>query len=108
MDPDNRRAVDWEARRAALADPPPKLDLIRRALALRARRPQAFSGSYEPLRAGPDAVAFMRGGEVLAATLLRGEPVELKLPAGDWRDVLAEREVSGTLTLDGIALLERT
>ena len=83
VDPDNRRAVDWEARRAALSDPPPKLDLIRRALALRARRPQAFSGTYEPLRAGPDAVAFTRGGEVLAATLLRGEPVELKLPAGE-------------------------
>ncbi len=107
VDPDNRRAVDWEARRAALADPPPKLDLIRRALALRARRPRAFSGTYEPLRAGPDAVAFTRGGEVLAAALLRGDPVELKLPAGDWRDVLAEREVSGTLTLDAIALLER-
>ena len=107
VDPDNRRPVDWEERRAALADPPPKLDLIRRALALRARRPEAFSGAYEPLRAGPDAVAFVRGGEVLAAALLRGEPVELQLPAGEWRDVLAEREVSGTLTLDGIALLTR-
>ena len=67
-----------------------------------------FAGTYEPLRAGPDAVAFVRGGAVLAAALLRGEPVELPLPAGEWRDVLAEREVSGTLTLDGIALLERT
>jgi (1->4)-alpha-D-glucan 1-alpha-D-glucosylmutase len=107
VDPDNRRPVDWEQRRAALDDPPPKLDLIRRALALRARRPEAFSGSYEPLRAGPDVVAFVRGGEVLAAALLRGEPVELALPDGEWHDVLAEREVSGALTLDGIALLTR-
>jgi (1->4)-alpha-D-glucan 1-alpha-D-glucosylmutase len=107
VDPDNRRAVDWDERRAALEDPPPKLDLILRALALRSERPEAFSGSYEPLPAGPDAVAFMRGGDVLAAALLRGEPVELALPAGEWRDVLGERTVSGALTLDGIALLTR-
>jgi (1->4)-alpha-D-glucan 1-alpha-D-glucosylmutase len=108
VDPDNRRPVDWEQRRAALADPPPKLDLIRRALALRAASPEAFSGAYEPLRAGADAVAFVRGGTVLAAVRLRGEPVELALPEGTWRDVLAAREVSGTLTLDGIALLARS
>jgi (1->4)-alpha-D-glucan 1-alpha-D-glucosylmutase len=99
--------VDWEERRAALADPPPKLDLIVRALALRARRPEALEGSYEPLDAGPDAVAFVRGGDVVAGALLRGEPVTLKLPAGAWRDVLAERTLSGSATLDGIALLER-
>jgi (1->4)-alpha-D-glucan 1-alpha-D-glucosylmutase len=108
VDPDNRRAVDWDERRAALADPPPKLRLIMRALALRAERPEAFAGAYEPLDAGPDAVAFVRGGEVVAATLLRGGPVEIELPAGDWLDVLAERTLSGTLTLDGIALLKRT
>ena len=53
VDPDNRRPVDWEARRRALAspEPPAKLDLIRRTLALRARRPAAFAGSYEPLEA---------------------------------------------------------
>jgi (1->4)-alpha-D-glucan 1-alpha-D-glucosylmutase len=107
VDPDNRRTVDWQARREALADPPLKLDLIKRALALRAKRPEAFSGSYEPLEAGPDAVAFLRGGDVLSAVLLRGEPVTLDLPQGEWRDALGERQVSGTLTLDGIALLER-
>lgn len=107
VDPDNRRAVDWQARREALSDPPPKLDLIRRALALRARRPEAFAGAYEPLRAGEDAVAFVRGGEVVAGTLLRGEPVEVALPAGDWRDVLGERTLSGSVTLDAITLLER-
>ena len=49
----------------------------------------------------------MRGGDVVAGALLRGEPVTLKLPAGEWRDVLAERTVSGSVTLDGIALLTR-
>jgi (1->4)-alpha-D-glucan 1-alpha-D-glucosylmutase len=107
VDPDNRRPVDWEERRAALADPPPKLDLIVRALALRARRPEAFEGAYEPLDAGADAIAFVRGGDVVAGALLRGEPVELQLPEGEWRDVLAERTLSGSVTLDGIALLER-
>ena len=62
VDPDNRRPVDWEARREALArlragEAPRdfgerKLDLIRRALALRARRPAAFAGTYEPVDAG--------------------------------------------------------
>jgi (1->4)-alpha-D-glucan 1-alpha-D-glucosylmutase len=107
VDPDNRRAVDWDERRAALDDPPPKLDLIVRALALRAERPEAFTGDYAPLPAGDRAIAFVRGDAVLAATLLRGEPVSLALPPGEWRDVLDERTVSGTLTLDGIALLAR-
>ena len=76
VDPDNRRPVDWEARRAALdalrdgVEPTRetmKLHLIWRALELRARRPEAFAGAYTPLDAGPDALAFTRGedGEVL-------------------------------------------
>jgi (1->4)-alpha-D-glucan 1-alpha-D-glucosylmutase len=71
VDPDNRRPVDWEARRRALADPPPKLRTIREALALRARRPDVFAGSYEPVDAGPDVCAFERGGEVRVAVPLR-------------------------------------
>jgi (1->4)-alpha-D-glucan 1-alpha-D-glucosylmutase len=107
VDPDNRRAVDWDERRAALDDPPPKLRLILRALALRAERPAAFSGTYDPLPAGSDAVAFVRGDDVVAGALLRGAPISLALPAGKWRDVLGDRTVSGTVTLDGIALLAR-
>jgi (1->4)-alpha-D-glucan 1-alpha-D-glucosylmutase len=107
VDPDNRREVDWDARRAALEDPPPKLDLILRALALRAERPEAFAGAYEPLPAGPDAVAFVRGGDVVAAVLLRGDPVTVTLPVGEWRDVLTDRTFSNTVTLDGLALLTR-
>jgi (1->4)-alpha-D-glucan 1-alpha-D-glucosylmutase len=107
VDPDNRREVDWDERRAAVEDPPPKLDLILRALALRAERPEAFAGGYEPLRAGPDAVAFVRGGDVVAGVLLRGEPVTVTLPDGEWDDVLGEGTVSGSFELDGRALLAR-
>ncbi|MDF2750156.1 MAG: treY [Gaiellaceae bacterium] len=89
VDPDNRRPVDWEARRRALAgpDPPAKLDLIRRTLALRARRPRAFAGGYEPLEGGPDTCAYTRAGEVLVAVAVRGELREPR-PAGAWRDVV--------------------
>jgi len=88
VDPDNRRPVDWELRRRLLAEPPPKLELIRRSLALRARRPTAFTGSYEPLDAGEDVVAFVRGGEVLVAVAVRGDLLAFRPPPGDWRDVL--------------------
>ena len=88
VDPDNRRPVDWKERRRALAsaEPPAKLDLIRRTLALRARRPAPFAGSYEPLAAGEDNVAFLRGGEVKVAVALRGQLHEPRT-AGEWRDV---------------------
>ena len=82
VDPDNRRPVDWarrrallgEVRRGAAATPETrKLWLIVRALTLRAHRPDAFGGSYTPLAAGDDAVAFLRGDSVLAATALRDD-----------------------------------
>jgi (1->4)-alpha-D-glucan 1-alpha-D-glucosylmutase len=130
VDPDNRRPVDWDARRAALADllrgaaPTPatmKLFVISRALALRARRPEVFAGgAYTPLDAGPDAVAFTRGedGEVLVAVVVRpaGAAASIDVPAGRWRDVLGEgepRELGGPTPLGelagrhGLALLER-
>ena len=88
VDPDNRRPVDWELRRRLLgsADAPPKLELLQAALTLRARRPAAFAGSYEPLDAGEDAVTFTRGGEVLVAVAVRGELGRVE-PQGKWRDV---------------------
>jgi hypothetical protein len=85
-------------------------------LTLRAARPSAFSGGYTPLPAGDDACAFIRGGAVLVACALRGEPAgAVDVPAGTWRDVLAggERRLSGRVPLaellgeHGIALLER-
>ena len=79
VDPDNRRPVDWDARRRALtelkAGAPPtretaKLFLIWKTLQLRAQRPEAFAGGYEPIEA-EDVCAFTRGGEVLVAVPLR-------------------------------------
>ena len=94
VDPDNRRPVDWELRRRLLADdPPPKLDLIRRTLALRARRPAAFAGSYEPLEAGGDVCAFTRGGEALVAVAVRGELAGFRPPPGEWGDVHRTRHL---------------
>jgi (1->4)-alpha-D-glucan 1-alpha-D-glucosylmutase len=109
VDPDNRRPVDWDARRAALVhlrsggEPRDygerKLDLIHRALALRARRPAAFAGAYEPVDAGPDVCAYLRGGEVLVVVPVRaGAGTEVPVPGG-WRNVL-----SGSWP---VALLER-
>jgi (1->4)-alpha-D-glucan 1-alpha-D-glucosylmutase len=124
VDPDNRRPVDWALRRRLLAelqagaeptDETRKLWLIVRALTLRAERPEAFAGSYEPLDVGPDAVAFVRGGSVLAAAALRAAvpDVALDLPAGTWHDVLGDRRLRGRIALSelltdqGISLLER-
>jgi len=125
VDPDNRRPVDWDARREALAalrrgeDSDPKLLVVAKALALRARRPEAFSGAYTPVEAGDCVCAFARGdGEVLVIVPVRSchgstlQPVEL---AGAWRDVLtgALREVSRRTQVTeltsahGLALLER-
>jgi (1->4)-alpha-D-glucan 1-alpha-D-glucosylmutase len=80
VDPDNRRPVDWDARRRALAElrggtPPTretaKLFLIWKTLQLRARRPEAFAGAYEPVEA-EGVCAFTRGGGgVLVAVPIR-------------------------------------
>jgi (1->4)-alpha-D-glucan 1-alpha-D-glucosylmutase len=127
VDPDNRRPVDWDARRAALAELQAgaaptratlKLHLITRALELRARRPEAFAGAYGAIEAGPDVCAFTRGdGEVLVVVAVRGggEGAEIDAPAGRWRNVLGggEHELEGPVAVQalvdpcGLALLER-
>jgi (1->4)-alpha-D-glucan 1-alpha-D-glucosylmutase len=119
VDPDNRRPVDWERRRrlldelrrgAAPTDESRKLWLIMRALVLRRTHAGAFAGSYEPLEAGDGTVAFLRGGDVLAAAAIRGDGEALALPPGRWRDVLHGGEHEGGTAVplrDGIALLER-
>jgi (1->4)-alpha-D-glucan 1-alpha-D-glucosylmutase len=110
VDPDNRRPVDYEARRRALAepDPPPKLRLIRAALGLRARRPEAFDGAYEALDAGPGVCAYLRGdaGEVLACVPVAEGAVPRLALGGRWRDVLTGQEVRPS-DVRGLALLER-
>ena len=102
VDPDNRRPVDWERRRALLRDGAPpdspdgrKLRLIRDLLALRARRPGAFAGTYVPLDAGPDVVAFLRGDAVAVTVPVRGAAALPPLPAGDWRPVVDPETFAG-------------
>jgi maltooligosyltrehalose synthase len=96
-----------------------KLFVIERALALRARRPQAFAGAYAPLDAGADVCAFTRGeqGEVVVVVALRdaGLSAALDVAPGRYRDVLYGREgelagavaVGGFVDRYGLALLER-
>jgi len=118
VDPDNRRAVDYDRRRALLARldegwvPPvdetgaAKLLLVSRALRLRRDDPDRFT-RYTPLEtvgeARDHAIAFDRGGVVAVATRL---PIRLAarggwgdaavmLPAGQWRDELTGRVVAG-------------
>ncbi len=124
VDPDNRRPVDYEMRRRVLSsartvDGPtawaerasgtPKLMVTTRALRLRAERPDAFSGDYEPLFAmgeGADhIVAFSRAGEVvtivprlpLAAASHRWFGTTLSLPGGSWRNVFTDTMHEGTI-----------
>ena len=85
VDPDNRRAVDFDARYRALAEPPPKLHVLREALALRARRDL---GEYRPLDLGEDVCAFLRGDDVAVVVPLRGQdPPAPSLP-GEWHELL--------------------
>jgi (1->4)-alpha-D-glucan 1-alpha-D-glucosylmutase len=114
VDPDNRRPVDWGMRREALAaldSGAPvdrtniKMHLIRRALSLRARRPEPFAGAYRPLRADGPLCAFTRGeDEVIAVAAVREDAADatFRLPedaAGEWRDVLAGPGPDGGRTL---------
>jgi (1->4)-alpha-D-glucan 1-alpha-D-glucosylmutase len=91
VDPDNRRPVDWSAHAAALREAAPtrrtlKAHLIKRVLRLRAERPEAFAGDYEPLDLGPDRVGFVRGGAIRVVVPLRfGDSAD----GGD-RDLLPE------------------
>ena len=121
VDPDNRRPVDWAARRDLLtrldegwlpdvdAEGAAKLLVTTSALRLRRYRPEEFTG-YRPLPAdGPaaaHAVAFQRSSSLVAvATRLPvglaarggwGDTV-LALPDGaaDWHDVVTDTAVDG-------------
>jgi (1->4)-alpha-D-glucan 1-alpha-D-glucosylmutase len=104
VDPDNRRPVDFDRRarllRAGEFTDEPKLWLTSELLALRARRPEAFAGGYEPVDAGEKTVAFVRGGDVLVIVELGGGRSRVCLPGGRWRDVVDARAY-------GVAVLER-
>jgi (1->4)-alpha-D-glucan 1-alpha-D-glucosylmutase len=146
VDPDNRRPVDFGLRRRLLAELAaglgpdevlaradeglPKLAVVRAALALRRRRPEAFgegpAGAYSPLAVdGPaagHAVAFARGGDaaIVVPRLVLGladrgwEATTVALPAGRWVDVITGEPADGgpvavadLLARFPVALLER-
>jgi (1->4)-alpha-D-glucan 1-alpha-D-glucosylmutase len=128
VDPDNRRPADFAAG-AEDGGAGEKATVTRAALALRARRPDAFgdAATYEPLPAeGPAAahcVAFARSGQaVTAVTRLSLRLAEadgwrgttLPLPPGRWADVLRPgREFTGHARVEDlfadtpVSLLER-
>ena len=128
VDPDNRRPVDYAARRAALeARTDPKIRVVGTALRLRRELPDTFlDGAYRPVPASGSGaahlVAFLRGDDVLVAvsrwtvTLAEvgwGDTI-MTLPAGIWTDRLTGRTHAGTpaateLFADlPVVLLERT
>ena len=100
VDPDNRRPVDWDERRRQLEEPTDaKFRLTKELLALRARRPEAFAGDYEPLDAGDGTVAYFRGGDVLVAVAVRDDVTIDVGESDEWEPVLAD--------WPGITVLER-
>ena len=114
VDPDNRRPVDYDARRRMLVlDGVPEVDdsgaaklhVVSRLLRLRRDRSELFlaGSSYTPLDAGGRAVGFVRGGQVVTVAPTRALLVErhgwgddaVELPAGRWTDVLTGAERDG-------------
>lgn len=127
VDPDNRRPVDYSARRQALdALRHPKVRVVSAALALRRDRAAAFDGGYTPVLAeGPAAehlLAFLRGDEVLTAVTRHSVRLSesgwgdtaLTLPPGVWTDRISGGRHSGSVLVAElftelpVALLERT
>ncbi len=128
VDPDNRRPVDFAARRRELrGGEHPKLRVVRAALALRRRHRQAFTdGDYRPVLADGEAaahlLAFRRGADVLIAVprltaRLAGTGwgnTTLRLPAGTWTDAISGTRHQGTVEAGALfatlpaAALERT
>ncbi len=102
VDPDNRRPVDYEARRKALAaGEHAKLRVVREALTVRRERPASFlAGGYRALLADGQAaehmVSFVRADDVLVAasrwTVRLADKgwgdTSLSLPEGSWTDRL--------------------
>ena len=128
VDPDNRRAVDYTARRAALKSlQHKKIRVVKAALQLRRSRSDTFlQGGYHPVLAagvGADHVlAFRRGDDVLVAVTRWTVQLEqtgwgdtaITLPDGSWTNALTGAAVSGTTPAAElfaelpVALLERT
>jgi (1->4)-alpha-D-glucan 1-alpha-D-glucosylmutase len=135
VDPDNRRPVDFQERRARLTRldaggaardlDDEKLLVTATTLRLRAARPAVFgrSGTYAAFDGGDHVLGFVRGGAVL--TLATRAPVRLAagggwrdrsvaLPPGEWTDRFTGRlyaagpaECSSLFATLPVALLER-
>ena len=114
VDPDNRRPVDYDKRRAAMASydegqpVEAKLRVTTAALRLRRERAASFAGSYTPLDitgdAAEHAISYLRGDDI--AVIVTRLPVglaarggwgdtTLALPDGAWRDVLTGNRHEG-------------
>ncbi|WP_343599012.1 malto-oligosyltrehalose synthase [Mycobacterium sp.] len=110
VDPDNRRPVDYAARRTALKEQRHnKMRVVSAALRCRRARPDTFlRGAYHPVLAAggaaDHAVAFRRGDDVLVAvtrwTVRLAETgwgdTVLPLPAGSWTDALTGATFRGS------------
>jgi (1->4)-alpha-D-glucan 1-alpha-D-glucosylmutase len=108
VDPDNRRPVDYDARRQALDElTDAKLLVTATAARLRRDRPELVGASYTPIEvfgaAAEHAIGFRRGDDV--ATVVTRLPVglakaggwrntETALPGDGWRDLLTGRDVT--------------
>jgi (1->4)-alpha-D-glucan 1-alpha-D-glucosylmutase len=127
VDPDNRRPVDYAARRTDLAaGRHPKMRVVSAALRLRRDRPDAFlSGGYAPrLPTGSAAqhlIAYTRGDDVLVVVTRWTVDLSdtgwgdtaLTLPDGTWTDRISGRSWTGSVPAVDlfadlpVALLER-
>ncbi|MDQ3940429.1 MAG: malto-oligosyltrehalose synthase [Actinomycetota bacterium] len=122
VDPDNRRPVDYETRRALLdevddtgpegvwgdraAGGLPKMFVTRTALSVRASDPDAFTGTYDPVPVSGSksahVVAFARSARyvTVAPRLVVGlandwDDTRLELPGTRWTNVLTAEDVIG-------------
>lgn len=109
VDPDNRRPVDYAARRAALRElRHPKIRVVSTALRMRRSHPECFlRGAYIPVLASGTAedhiVAFRRGEDILVAVTRwtvglqenGWDDTVLPLPEGSWTDTLTGALASG-------------
>jgi malto-oligosyltrehalose synthase len=128
VDPDNRRPVDFKARRKALeqcaslsaADAigdwdsgVAKLWLIHRTLQVRRSHEASFDGIHQPISARGSRlshlIGYQRGEDVFVAVprftlTLDGDwaDTELTLPTGTWRNVFTETTLSGDITPDAL------
>lgn len=123
VDPDNRRPVDYDQRRrllGGLRDAPAvddsgaaKLHVVATALRLRREHPDWFlsADSYQPLDAGPSALAFLRADRVATVVPLRALALQrtgwgedsVALPPGAWRDLLTGRPTTSNRLADLLA-----